>query len=134
MMMTTPIIRGANVSGAFHPWAAVSAHWKPIKSNTMPLVNIPKPTKSKVARASLNVSFLTGFRLRKKKRIIAAAPPVGRFIQKHHLHERCWARIPPTSGPRTLATPHVALISPPYFPRSSRVAKKQVVGSSSNVC
>lgn len=61
---------------------------------------------------------------RNKSKISAAAPPVGRFIQKHHLQETWSVSTPPTSGPTTLAIPQVAPIKPPYFPLSSRDAKR----------
>lgn len=61
---------------------------------------------------------------RNTSKMSAAAPPVGRLIQKHHLQETWFASTPPTSGPTTLAIPQVAPIKPAYFPRSSRDAER----------
>ena len=87
-------IRGAMVLADCHD--ALSAFWKLTEMRTIPETRRKRPAKSDSRAASITDRRLVGLRWREKNKMIAAAPPVGRFIQKHQRHETWSASTPPT--------------------------------------
>lgn len=73
---------------------------------------VPAKSSLNTLRSIVNPSSRSLLTCKNIKIATIAAPPIGKFTQKHHRQLTRSVNTPPNNGPATLATPHMAPTNP----------------------